>query len=71
MLISNESLDSMLSQYYTIGDLKFRMTVPKTEIENKIILLNTNTFEIIKQKDIKDYYYYYNYRSKSYDIYDL
>jgi len=71
ILISNESLDSILSQYYTIGDLKFKMTVPKAEIENKIVLLDTESFKILKQRDIKDYYYYYSYRSKNYDIYDL
>jgi len=71
VLISNESLDSILSQYYQVGDLKFKMTVPKSEIENKIILLDTNTFKILKEKEIKDYYYYYSYRSKSYDFYDL
>jgi len=71
ILISNESLDNILSQYYTVGDFKFRLTMPKAEIENKIILLDTNTFKIIKQRDIKDYYYYYSYRNKNYDIYDL
>jgi len=71
VLISNESLDSLLSQYYEVGDLKFKMTVPKTEIENKIVLLDTNTFKILKERDIKDYYYYYSYKSKYSDIYDL
>jgi len=71
ILISNESLDSILSQYYTVGDLKFKMTVPKAEIENKIMLIDTNTFKIIKQREIKDWYYYYSYKSKYSDIYDL
>jgi len=71
ILISNESLDSLLSQYYTVGDLKFKLTVPKAEIENKIILLDTNNFKILKERDIKDYYYYYSYKSKYSNIYDL
>jgi RNA binding exosome subunit len=71
ILISNESLDSILSQYYEVGDLKFKMTVPKSEIENKIILLNTDNFKIIKERDIRDWYYYYSYKTKYSDIYDL
>jgi len=71
ILISNESLDSILSQYYQVGDLKFKLVVPKTEIENKIVLLNTDNFKILKEREIKDWYYYYSYRNKNYDIYDL
>ena len=71
VIISNESLDSLMSQYYEVGDFKFKMTVPKTEIENKVVLLDTNSFKILKQREIRDYYYYYSYKSNYSDIYDL
>ena len=71
VIISNESLDSLFSRYYKVGDFKFKMTVPKTEIENKVVLLDTNSFKILKQREIRDYYYYYSYKSNYSDIYDL